>query len=261
MSKRNLFNNWWMHRWNVRRRNSWETKKYNEWRICSSASITKRRKKNCLNQVKIVAKSILETIISVKTFREDAKHATFVGLISPKLITLSVSIGHCPLKGFVKQRCTALERAMAWGPRFFSGCFVSFLLFLFSSSVRFARSLAHSFLHSRSTVSRGISKNQYRRKARRGRKKNSISPSPPFLFTFFSVSTFFFCNENCAVESLVPLWSPEERLAIRINSIFEEENSRRKWQREPTGTEEARENLFSQKCSAASVQSLPLPAE
>lgn len=93
-------------------------------------------------------KNILETIISVKTFREDAKHATFLGLISPKLITLSVSIGHCPLKGFVKQRCTALERAMARGPRFFSGCFVSFLLFFFPSSVRFARPFARSLARS-----------------------------------------------------------------------------------------------------------------
>ena len=100
-----------------------------------------QKKKTFESSQNRVAKSILETIISVKTFREDAKHAMFFGLISPKLITLSVSIGHCPLKGFVKQRCTALERAMARGPRFFSGCFVSFLLFFFPSSARFARSL------------------------------------------------------------------------------------------------------------------------
>lgn len=50
-------------------------------------------------------------------------------------------------------------------------------------------------------------------------------------------------------------------MAIRINSIFEEQNLRRKWLCESTGTEEARENLFSQKCSVASVQSLPLPVE
>lgn len=133
----------------------------------------------------------------------------------------------------------------------------SFLL-SFAGSLR---SLAHSFLHSRSTVSRGISKNQYRRKARRGRKKIRYPLRLSSFLPFLASLLFFLQRELRSRESLVPLWSPEGRLAIRINSIFEEENSRRKWQREPTGTEEARENLFSQKCSAASVQSLPLPAE
>lgn len=137
-------------------------------------------------------------------------------------------------------------------------------LFFFPPFLRtFAQfvSLAHSLFHVRVRPSREEFLKINIGAKRGGAAKKFDIPFASFLFIFFNVSTFFFCNANCAVERLVPLRSPEGRMAIRINSIFEEQNLRRKWLCESTGTEEARENLFSQKCSVASVQSLPLPVE
>lgn len=123
---------------------------------------------------------------------------------------------------------------------FFPVHFVSFRFISFPSLFSYDSVLLCSFvIYIRSAVSRGISKNQYRRKARRGRKKirYPVRLVPFYLFivstfSFFLFSLFLSLSLSLQRElrsreaRLVPLRSPGGSMAIRINSIFEEQNSR-----------------------------------